>query len=162
MCKEKISKAEWFLSDSSTDKVTYALKNQYFHLNGSGLKGVSFDAKIAAYIIESSLPDYRLTFLLNYFLDEQISKLSYPEYPYYIDKLYGCLAAKLKELNLNRLFFDIEMPFKQFPYNLYIFASFPDDGRPFRCGYGNRHLFPFYFNCFCIRYHFFYHFFSIV
>jgi DNA polymerase-1 len=98
------------LEDESVKKVSYGFKSQLVSLTGPEMKGLRFDVKIAAYLLEPALPDYALSALVSHYLGEHTSRIPAQSAPYFISGLYRLLSAKLKEEGLDKLFFEVEMP----------------------------------------------------
>lgn len=98
------------LEDPRIKKISYGFKNQLLSLEGIDMKGLLFDVKIAAYLLDSSLGDYSLSVLISNYLAEHFSDIPAYAYPYFIYQLYRLLPLKLEEQGLDRLFFDVEMP----------------------------------------------------
>ncbi len=98
------------LENEEVKKISYAFKDQLFQVRGAELKGLWFDVKIAAYLLDSALPDYTLPTLVSHYLAEHFSEIP-PEFiPYFAYQLYRLLSVKLREENLDKLFFEVEMP----------------------------------------------------
>ena len=108
--KDDILNLKSILEDEKVKKVSCNLKEQLKNLEGIDCKGVHFDVAIAAYLLDSSLPDYELSTLVSFYLKEHISGQECGLAPESIYKLYKLLSVKLKEEELNMLFYDIEMP----------------------------------------------------
>ena len=105
-----VLEAKDILENEKVEKVTYDLKNQLLSLKGINIKGVVFDIKIAAYLIDSGFNDYEIVTLASKYLNKHFSELHFSTYPYFILQLYELLVTKLKEEKLNKLFYDVEMP----------------------------------------------------
>ncbi|MCF7916454.1 MAG: DNA polymerase I [Candidatus Omnitrophica bacterium] len=116
--KEELEKFKAILQDSSLEKVTFNLKNQLMQNPKINIKGKSFDIKIAAYLIDSSISDYSLMSLVALFLGEYYSEIDLDSYPYFIWKLYQALSTKLAEEKLEELFYTIEMPLVNILYKM--------------------------------------------
>jgi len=98
------------LEDPQIKKISYGFKNQPIFFNGIDAKGIWFDVKIAAYLSDSSLVDYSLTTLVSHYLGEHSSQIPAKFSPYFIYKLYELLSGELKKQNLEKLFYEVEMP----------------------------------------------------
>ncbi|MBU2102565.1 MAG: hypothetical protein KKF80_04135, partial [Candidatus Omnitrophica bacterium] len=98
------------LADQAIRKISYDFKEQLYTWDGIACAGMWFDIKIAAYVDDPALPDYSLEGLVAHYLGEFVSEIPGHAAPYYIDKLYTVLAAKLTAENLENLFFTVEMP----------------------------------------------------
>lgn len=98
------------LESERVKKVSYGFKNQLVGLNEIKVKGLFFDVKIAAYLLESALPDYNLTTLVPHYLAEHFPKISDESIPYFACQLYRLLSVKLEEEGLDKLFYEVEMP----------------------------------------------------
>ncbi|MCK4519830.1 MAG: DNA polymerase I [Candidatus Omnitrophica bacterium] len=108
--KVPIPAVKEILEDEKIKKISYGFKSQLSQVRDIEIKGLWFDVKIAAYLLDSALPDYTLSTLVSHYLAEHFSRIP-PEYiPYFVFQLYRLLSVKLKEENLDKLFFDIEMP----------------------------------------------------
>ncbi|MCF7871085.1 MAG: DNA polymerase I [Candidatus Omnitrophica bacterium] len=116
--KEKIKECQKVLSDSSFEKVTLGLKGQMVKYPKIKFEGEIFDIKIASYLVDSSISDYSLPSLTALFLKKYYSNIEPESYPYFIWELYKVLADKLKQEKLDKLFFDIEMPFVKILYKM--------------------------------------------
>jgi DNA polymerase-1 len=110
------------LEDDGVKKVSCDFKGQLAALSGIGLRGLWFDVKIAAYLLESSLVDYSLPTLVSHYLGEAVSSVSEQLAPYFIYRLYGILSEQLKQEKLDRLFFGVEIPL------IYVLSKMQFDG----------------------------------
>lgn len=108
--KAEVNDLKGILEDSRIKKISYGFKSQLLSLEGIDIKGLLFDVKVAAYLLDSSLGDYSLSVLISSYLAEHFSDIPAYAYPYFIYQLYRLLLLKLKEQGLDRLFFDVEMP----------------------------------------------------
>ncbi|MFA6280875.1 MAG: DNA polymerase I [Candidatus Omnitrophota bacterium] len=90
-------------------KVSYDFKAQ-FSASCQAMPGAWFDVKIAAYLLDSSFSDYGLPALASHYLGEYISEIPSEVKVYFIARLYKLFASKLKECQLEDLFFNVEMP----------------------------------------------------
>lgn len=111
--KDKVSNLKDILEDKNTKKISCGFYKYLQSLKEVDWQGLYFDVGIAAYLLDSSLADYELVTIVSYFLDGQISSDFHQFTPYFICKLYRELSVKLKEENLEVLFYDIEMPLIQ-------------------------------------------------
>jgi len=93
--------------DRTVEKISYGLKNQNSSLD---LSQNCFDIKIAAYLLNSSFSDYSLTSLVFHYLGENTSSVQDKDYPYFICQIYSKLKKEIKKENLDKLFYDLEMP----------------------------------------------------
>lgn len=111
-CIYKVSASDIreILEDERITKVSYDFKNQLIFLKGIEIKGRWFDVKIAAYLLESALSDYDLSTLVSHYLAEHFPQIPDDVTPYFIQQLYRLLSVKLKEEDLDKLFFEVEMP----------------------------------------------------
>ena len=104
------SRLKDILEDEKIKKVSYGFKNQLNNLNGIEARGIFFDVKIATYLLESALPDYDLSTLISHYLAEHFSDIPAEFIPYFVYQLYRLLSVKLKEEELDNIFYDMEMP----------------------------------------------------
>lgn len=102
-------------SDEKIKKVCHSSKKAYVVLNKNliEIKGLVFDTKIAAYLIDPSKSNY----ILNEIIDEKLNvKLSGEEEDikvketYYLKEIYESLEKEIKEYNMEKLFYDVELP----------------------------------------------------
>lgn len=98
------------LEDESIQKISYDFKRQLSEAKGLEIQGVWFDVKIAAYLLDSALPDHSLTTLVSHYLGEYFAEIPPEVTPYFVYQLYRLLSVKLKEQDLGKLFFEVEMP----------------------------------------------------
>ena len=98
------------LEDELIKKVSYDFKSQLANLEGIKVKGLFFDVKIAAYLLESALPDYNLSTLVFHYLGEHFPEIPAEFTPYFVYQLYRLLSVKLEEEALDKLFYEVEMP----------------------------------------------------
>ena len=98
------------LEDEKVKKISHGFKSQLSQIRGAQIKGLWFDVKIAAYLLDSALPDYTLSTLVSHYLAEHFSQIPAEYTPYFVYQLYRLLSVKLREENLAQLFFEIEMP----------------------------------------------------
>jgi len=111
-CVYKVSASmlKEILEDEKIKKISYGFKSQLADLEGIKMKGLWFDVKIAAYLLESALPDYALSTLVSHYLAEHFPEIPAEFTPYFIYQLYRLLSVKLKEEGLDKLFYEVEMP----------------------------------------------------
>ncbi|MDP2924215.1 MAG: DNA polymerase I [Candidatus Omnitrophota bacterium] len=116
--KIELEDAKKLLQDKSIKKISYDFKEQLSLLKDIKIEGSWFDVKIAAYLVDSSLPDYSLPTLASQYLGEFLPEVSGEVAPYFIYRLYKILYPKLKEGNLEELFFTVEMPLIDILYQM--------------------------------------------
>ncbi|WP_125152621.1 DNA polymerase I [Clostridium rectalis] len=83
------------------------------HKIGVDFKGIEFDTKIAAYIIDSSRGDYNLDTLLQQYLSILVKGHEDEKYVkeiFYLKRLYEKLRSEINDLNMNELYYDVELP----------------------------------------------------
>lgn len=90
-------------------------KPGYLLLNKLGikLKGVAFDTQMAAYLIDSSKGEYKLTTLIQELLKIDISgegEELYVKYTAYLPQLKKVLEEKIKEYDMEELLYKVEQP----------------------------------------------------
>ena len=91
--------------------------------NNINLKGLIFDTAIAAYLIDSSKGEYKLSTLVKDYLGIEESSENFEEKcSAYIKNLYDVLNKKIKENNMEKLFNEIEMPL------IYVLSSMESEG----------------------------------
>jgi len=105
-----ISEVKDILADEKVKKLSHGFKQGLINQSVSDFKGIWFDTKIAAYLLDSSLVDYELETVLTHYLGEHIKQIADEFKPYFIYKLYQLFLPKLKEQSLDKLFFEVEMP----------------------------------------------------
>ncbi|MCM8823163.1 MAG: DNA polymerase I [Candidatus Omnitrophica bacterium] len=100
-----------FFRDHNLDKVSYDFKEIYKNFKTHWLDERSyFDIKVASYLVNPSLGDYSMENLIGYFLNIFTKEIPPQTYPYFINKLYLYLKEKMKDLTLESLFVNVEMP----------------------------------------------------
>lgn len=113
--EEDLKPLKDILEDEKINKTAHNMKNLLTVLRKSGLemKGQLFDTNIAAYLIDASKGNYSLSDLIQHYLmaeikgeEEEVKVLEAS----CLKELKGKLSEKLKELDLNNLFFNVEMP----------------------------------------------------
>ena len=108
--KVSTSMLKEILEDERIKKISYGFKDQLADLSDIKVKGLFFDVKIATYLLESALPDYALSTLVSHYLAEHFPEIPAESAPYFIYQLYRLLSIKLKEEELDKLFYEVEMP----------------------------------------------------
>lgn len=109
------------LEDANIRKVTYDSKVTYTAcLNlGKKIEGSVFDILLAAYLLDPTASEYPLESLVSKYLAEQtnLSEKSFAvaaDYAVwvceYLHKLYPVLESRLAETELDKLYYDIELP----------------------------------------------------
>lgn len=97
------------------DKIIHDAKIPYTILDkiGISLKGLIFDTKIAAYLIDPAKSEYQLNGLirdsLNIDIKDEDELLRVKEVQY-LKAIYEDLSAKIKLLNMEKLFYTVEEP----------------------------------------------------
>lgn len=110
---EALSVLKAFMEDNSIQKVIHDGKLLITILNKYNIKleGFKFDTSIAGYLIDSSKGDYTLEALVKEYLGvEEVGEDYKLKLASYIGSLYEVLSQKIKEDNMESLFYDIEMP----------------------------------------------------
>jgi DNA polymerase-1 len=110
ICKSELSAAMDLLRDEHLKKISYDFKEQMLHASGVSIKGAWFDVKIAAYVDDPSLADYELSTLISHYLGDFVNEVPAEAVALFSHKLYKKIAPRLKEGNLEDLFFKVEMP----------------------------------------------------
>ena len=118
--KSDFAKAKGVLEDPEVKKVSFDFKEEIIPF--SSIKGMNFDIKIAAYLLDSSLGDYSLSNLVSRYLNKHLPEIPPEAAPYFIDQLYKLFSSELKAEELESLFFDVEMPL------IKVLAKMQDDG----------------------------------
>ena len=108
--KVEVSEIKEILTDPEIKKISYGLKSQLALLAGINMKNLWFDIKIAAYLIDSSLPDYSLPTIASRYLGLGLTEIPPDLSPYFIYRLYEPLRKGLEKAKLDELFFEVEMP----------------------------------------------------
>ncbi|OPJ63739.1 DNA polymerase I [Clostridium oryzae] len=96
-------------------KVGYDMKNLYTALRKLNLdmESLIFDVKIAAYLIDSSKGEYPLSELISNYIGIDASDDDVKDQVvenYYMNKLYEILNSKLTEFEMEKLYYDLELP----------------------------------------------------
>ena len=114
-----------FMENENIKKVVHDAKLLITTLNKNNinLKGLIFDTAIAAYLIDSSKGEYKLSTLVKDYLGIEESSENFEEKcSAYIKNLYDVLNKKIKENNMEKLFNEIEMPL------IYVLSSMESEG----------------------------------
>ncbi|OGX23442.1 MAG: DNA polymerase I [Omnitrophica WOR_2 bacterium RIFCSPHIGHO2_02_FULL_45_21] len=102
------------LEEPTIKKISHNLKEAKLSLlkNSINLQGLYFDTMLAAYLVDSSLPEYGLPELAFRYLEEK-----YPAHTFgpeeslsLLIRLKPILEEKLKEYSQDKLFYELEMP----------------------------------------------------
>ena len=119
ICKENESKAyeilKEFMEDNNKVKVIHDAKVLITILSKHDIKvnALEFDTAIAAYIIDSSKGEYKLSNIVSYYLGEDISgsdeEVSIKNVVF-MERLTEKLKGKIEALNMHDLYYDIELP----------------------------------------------------
>jgi DNA polymerase I len=101
--------------NEAIEKVGHDNKPVYLLLNKLGikLKSVAFDTKLAAYLIDSSKGEYKLTTLIQELLKIDIigeGEELYVKYTAYLPRLKKVLEEKIKEYEMEELLYKVEQP----------------------------------------------------
>lgn len=105
------------LEDESIRKVSHNAKNLLTALRKIGIDiKMYFDTNIAAYLIDSGKGNYSISELSQYFLLEEIkgepNDIKIKEVSS-LQKIYPILLEKLKEISLEKLYFEVELPLQR-------------------------------------------------
>src|SRR3989338_5001874 len=102
------------LEEPTIKKISHNLKEAKLSLlkNSINLQGLYFDTMLAAYLVDSSLPEYGLPELAFRYLEEKYPAhaLAPEESLGILIRLVPILKEKLKERSQNKLFYELEMP----------------------------------------------------
>lgn len=102
------------LEEPTIKKISHNLKEAKLALlkNSINLQGLYFDTMLAAYLLDSSLPEYGLPELAFRYLEEKYpaDNLSAEESLSLLIRLEPILKEKLKERSQSKLFYELEMP----------------------------------------------------
>ena len=126
------------LEDGDIGIISHDIKREavHYYVYGIEIKNIAFDTMIAEYLIDASKSSYSLKDLARIYLDEafvdleellgkgknQRSVVDVPKEELRnflcqqvraIDKLYKKIESKLKELELERLYYEVELPLTQ-------------------------------------------------
>lgn len=113
--EKTIELLENLFANEGVEKVCHDVKMAYVVLNKYNIeaKGIKFDTKIAAYLIEPSSKDYILKDMIEAKLKEAIAgdeeEIRIKE-TYYIKPIYQELEKNIKELNMEELLYQVELP----------------------------------------------------
>lgn len=106
---KKIFEADNIKKVMNDAKMTYTVLRKM----GIGFKNLVFDTAIADYLINPSQKEYNLTDMalefLNLNLDGEVDELRVKEV-HVLKKIYEKLSKRLKELNMEELFYNVELP----------------------------------------------------
>lgn len=96
-----------FFSDPALKKITHGLKNLWHTLLDEGVApaGFVFDTELAAYLLDPTAGSYGLSKLAVSYCSQEGSPT-----PALVAALYEILAPKLAELELDKLYYEIELP----------------------------------------------------
>jgi DNA polymerase I len=99
-------------------KVVYDMKTAYTALRKYGIesKGIEFDIKIAAYLIDSSKGEYELLTLLREYIEYDVTGEGtelFVKKNAHMDKLYEVLKNKIEEFAMEELLYKVEMPLSE-------------------------------------------------
>ncbi|MBD3245794.1 MAG: DNA polymerase I [Candidatus Omnitrophica bacterium] len=89
---------------------SYGVKEQMKFLDAACAERVSFDVKIAAYLLSPESGGYDLSSLAARYLEMQTGELPPAHYPYFIGRLTSVFQDELKKQGLDELFSEVEMP----------------------------------------------------
>jgi len=120
--KVELKEAAEIVTSSSILKISYDFKNQFRLFEPLSIKGIWFDAQLAAYLVDPALTDYRFTTIIAQYLSEFMQDIPSEAMPLFIHRLYLVLHPKLKENGLEKLFFDVEMPLIKVLYEMQRFG----------------------------------------
>ncbi|UCD15718.1 MAG: DNA polymerase I [Candidatus Omnitrophota bacterium] len=108
--KLKLGQLRKFLEEEKAEKISYGFKEQMLSLKDAQIRGIYFDVKLAAYLVDPTFADYELSTLIFHYLEEVLPQVSAVAAPLFIWRLYEKLSSKLKEEKIDKLFFEVEMP----------------------------------------------------
>ncbi|WP_010238405.1 DNA polymerase I [Clostridium arbusti] len=113
--EETIKILKTVLEDKNIEKIIHSAKIPYTILGklGISLKGLIFDTKIAAYLIDPSKSEYDLKGLIGDILNIDISdedELIKVKEVQCLKEIYKNLSEKIKSLNMEELFYTVEEP----------------------------------------------------
>jgi len=106
--KTKVSDIKDIILSDNVKKISYDFKSQMAGIDA--LKGLWFDVKVAAYLLDSALIDYELATLISHYSGELTQEVPAQVVPHFIAGLYKIFDKRLKEDSLDKLFFEVEMP----------------------------------------------------
>lgn len=114
---ETFTRLQPLLEDPVRPKITTQGKDviNYLGQKGVDFQGLAFDVSIAAYLLDPTRKDFTLAALGRDFLHLAIPEEKESPMPpgaalHLLSSLYAALKDKLAELNLNNLYFKLEMP----------------------------------------------------
>lgn len=117
---ELLSLLQPVLEDPATPKITTLGKDALHYLAGRGiiLKGLAFDAGIAAYLLDPTRKDFSLPALSRDFLQVSLAPEEAEDLPpgvglHLLKELYGVLQKNLADLGMEELFYRMELPLIQ-------------------------------------------------
>lgn len=125
--KEEVTKIlKEFFEDENKKKVIHDGKAliKILSMMGIQIKGFEFDTAISAYLIDSSKSEYALSSIIGTFIGNEVSK-DYEgllEGSTYLKKLYEILTNKIKEENMEELYYNIEHPL------IFVLAGMENEG----------------------------------
>ena len=113
ICVSISEKHDYFMTffRKKTEKTCLDLKNLYHTLDALGFpaEGFGFDAALAAYVLDPTVGDYSLEKVALQYLSRELgSDLS--ERVWALWQLRPVLQEKLRELSLEKVYYDIELP----------------------------------------------------
>jgi len=112
-----LQKLKFLLEDPNILKICHDVKDKEVALKNYGIefKGLAFDTAIAAYLLNPTDSDYSVEIIAKEYLDVLLNKNS-SDLEYISNKLHiiyklgEIFFDKLKELDLDRLYFEVELP----------------------------------------------------
>lgn len=113
--QQALSKIKIILENENIEKVVFDVKNGYTALEKLhiDLRGVKFDIKIGAYLIDSSKGEYEIKTLINEYLHKDIKgealELKAKEAKA-LEPLYQYIINHIKDYNMEELLYNIELP----------------------------------------------------
>lgn len=125
--KEEVTKIlKEFFEDENKKKVIHDGKSliKILSMMGIEIKGFEFDTAISAYLIDSSKSEYALSSIIGTFIGNEVSK-DYEgllEGSTYLKKLHEILTNKIKEENMEELYYNIEHPL------IFVLAGMENEG----------------------------------
>lgn len=110
--KTDVALAKEIFEDSQIKKIGHNLKKLWHILDNQGivLNGLSFDVMLASYLLSPGRRDYPLERIIFQIFGSAVSEISSEEEINYIWKLEEALKKRLKEIDVESVFYDIEMP----------------------------------------------------
>jgi len=113
--KKAVELINEIMKDEDVKKVSYDVKAPHaiLHRAGVDFRGVIFDIKIAAYLIESSVGDYELDSVIHEYLgldlQETGDELRLRQVSLFA-QLYERMSVKISELDMDKLLYEVEQP----------------------------------------------------